>query len=97
MQSEGDVLDVGPRERVKQFAQQKWGNLNDRQKTFLKKGWGIISYKWRWQIAMNITYLSVFILDRTNPVVHQFDMAVLNAVVSKLPIPEMISSRMGLG
>ncbi len=99
MQSQGDVdvLGVGLRGRVKQFAQLKWGNLNDRQKTFLKKGWGVITYKWRWQIAMNIPYLAIFILDRTIPAVHQFDMAVLNAVVSRLPIPELISSRMGLG
>ncbi len=96
MQSQGDEL-VGPRGRVKQFAELKWDSLSDRQKNYLKKGWGVITYKWRWQIAMNIPYLAIFILDRTIPEVHKFDMAVLNAVVSRLPIPEMISSRMGLG
>jgi len=40
MQSQGDVLEIGPKYRVKQCAQQNWGNLIDRQKNCLKKGLG---------------------------------------------------------
>ena len=96
MQSQGDFSEVRLQERIKDFADGKWENLTDRQKIYAKKAWGVITYKWRWQIAMNVPYLAIFLLDRTIPAVHQFDMTLLSTLTSKLPIPAFISSWMGL-
>ncbi|KGG14164.1 MULTISPECIES: hypothetical protein [Prochlorococcus] len=96
MQSQSGLSEVGAQERIKQFAFNNWERLTDRQKTYAKKAWGIITYKWRWQLAMNVPYLAIFVLDRTIPAVHQFDMALLATVTSKIPIPAFISSLIGL-
>ncbi len=84
-------------ESIQQFAGSRWESLTDRQKTYAKKVWGVITYKWRWQIAMNIPYFAIFLLDRTIPAVHQFDMALLATITSKLPVPAFISSWIGMG
>ena len=97
MQSQGGLSEIGLQERLQQFAERKWESLSDRQKTLAKKAWGVMTYKWRWQIAMNVPYLAIFLLDRTVPAVHQFDMALLAMIASKLPIPAFMSSWMGLG
>ena len=97
MQSQGGLSEVSFLERIKQFAESKWDSLTDPQKKYAKRAWGVMTYKWRWQIAMNVPYLAIFLLDRTIPAVHQFDMALLATVTSKLPIPAFISSWMGLG
>ena len=96
MQSQGGLSEVGLWERFKQVAYEKWESLSDRQRLFAKKVWGVITYKWRWQIAMNIPYLLIFLLDRIFPAVHEFNINVLNYIFSKLPIPQFISSFMGL-
>ncbi len=97
MQSQGAFSQVGLQDRLKQFASSKWEKLTDRQRKYAKKAWGILTYKWRWQIAMNIPYLAIFLLDKTVPKVHEFDMALLATITSKLPLPAFISSLMGLG
>ena len=97
MQSKGPILKVELQDRIKSYTAQRWEDLNDRQKGILKKGWGIITYKWRWQIAMNIPYLAIFVLDKTVPAVHQFDMALIASVTSRLPIPNFILSIIGIG
>ena len=94
MQSPGGLSEVGSVERIKQFAERKWESLNERQKTYAKKALGVMTYKWRWQIATNVTYLAIFLLDRIVPAVHQFDMALLVSITSKLPIPAFLSSWM---
>ena len=96
MQSQGGLSEVDFVQRIKQFAGTKWDSLTDIQKTYAKKVWGVISYKWRWQIAMNIPYLAIFFLDRTFSSVHEFDMALLASVTPKFPIPTFISSLMGM-
>ena len=95
MQSQSGLSKIYAYERVKKFSISNWEKLTDRQKTYAKKAWGVITYKWRWQIAMNIPYLLVFLLDRTIPAVHQFDIALLRTITSKLPIPAFIASWMG--
>ena len=95
MQSQGDLPEVGLKDRLNQFAESKWENLTDPQRTYVKKAWGILTYKWRWQIAMNVPYLGIFLLDQTVPAVHQFDMVLLAKITSKLPIPTFMSSLMG--
>ena len=97
MQSQDGFSEVDLVQRIKQFAGVKWDSLTDIQKTYAKKVWGVISYKWRWQIAMNVPYLAIFLLDRTIPAVHQFDMSLVATVTSKLPLPAFISSWIGLG
>ncbi len=97
MHSQGGLSEANFAQRIKEFAGSKWDALTDRQKTFAKKVWGVITYKWRWQIAMNVPYLAIFLLDRTIPAVHQFDMALITTITSRLPIPAFISSWIGLG
>ncbi len=97
MESQGVLSEVVFQRRLKNFVDSKWDSLNDRQKTYAKKIWGILTYKWRWQIAMNVPYLAIFLLDRFVPAVHRFDMALLANVASRLPLPSFISSWMGLG
>ncbi len=97
MQSKGGLSEVRFPEGIRQFAETKWTSLSDRQKTYAKKLWGVLTYKWRWQIAMNVPYLLIFLLDRTVPEVHQFDMALLATITSKLQIPAFISSWLGVG
>ena len=96
MQSQGGVSVISFPGRIKQVAESKWESLSDRQKKYSQKAWGVMTYKWRWQIAMNVPYLAIFLLDKTVPAVHQFDIALLASITSKLPIPAFISSWMGL-
>ena len=95
MQSQGGFSQVELQERIKQFCLMNWERLNDRQKFLARKIWGVITYKWRWQIAMNVPYLAIFILDRTIPAVHKFDMDLIAKATSYLPIPAFISSWFG--
>ncbi len=96
MQSQSGLSEFALKERVQQLANDKWEGLTDGQRKLARKAWGVMTYKWRWQIAMNIPYLVMFTLDRTIPAVHQFDMAVLASITAKLPIPSFISSFIGL-
>ena len=97
MASSGTLCDLSQFERIKTYGLKKWNHLTEEQKAFLKKGWGVLTYKWRWQIAVNIPYLAIFIMDKSIPAVHQFDMALLASITSKLPIPDFISKAIGLG
>ncbi len=94
MQSQGGISELPLQERIKNFVERTWEKLTDRQKRYAKKAWGILTYKWRWQIAMNIPYLAIFLLDRTVPAVHDFDMNLLHFMVDRLPIPAIVSSWM---
>ena len=96
MQSQSSFSEIGPKERIKKIAVRNWETLTDRQKEYAKKAWGVMTYKWRWQVALNIPYLAIFLLDRTIPSVHQFDMALLATITSKIPIPAFINAWTGL-
>ncbi len=96
MQSSNENSVIFPYKKISTYALKRWSKLTARQKGWLKKTWSVITYKWRWQIAMNVPYLAIFALDRTIPAVHQFDMNLLASVTSKLPIPELISKSIGL-
>ncbi len=96
MQSQGNQEDLGVLYRAKEFGTKRWGNLTESQKKYAKKIWGVLTYKWRWQIALNIPYLSIFILDRTIPAVHKFDMGILAMVASKIPMQAQVYSWLGL-
>ncbi len=96
MQSQSALTESGSFKRFQQYLLVKWEALPQRQQGYAKKAWGVITYKWRWQIAMNIPYLVIFALDRTVPAVHKFDMNLLATVASKLPLPEFLSTWIGL-
>ena len=96
MHSKNNLSERSDLESIKQFTVSNWNKLTEGQKNYAKKAWGIITYKWRWQIAINIPYLALFILDRSIPAVHKFDIALLVTITSKLPIPNFVSSWMGL-
>ena len=97
MQSTGSLSEASLKERITAFGNQRWERLTDPQKAYAKKAWGILTFKWRWQIAMNIPYLAIFILDRTIPAVHKFNMDLLSTIMAKLPIPEFLSSMIAAG
>ena len=95
MNSEGALPAVSLNQRIKTFLGERWSELPDRQKVYAKKAWSVLTYKWRWQIAMNIPYLAIFVLDRSIPAVHDFDMNLLAAITAKLPIPAFVSAWIG--
>tara|TARA_Y100001968_G_scaffold76130_1_gene67599 strand:+ start:429 stop:701 length:273 start_codon:yes stop_codon:yes gene_type:complete len=64
--------------------------LSISQQSILKKVWKILTFKWQWQIILNSPILLLWILDKTIPSVHQFDMQVLHSLL----IPEWAYSFM---
>ncbi len=85
------LAETGSFKRFQQYLLVKWEALPENQQGYAKKAWGVLTYKWKWQIAMNIPYLVIFVLDRTVPAVHEFDMNILATVTSKLPLPDFLS------
>ena len=70
-----------------------WANLSESQQSILKKIWSILTYKWQWQIILNAPFLVLWILDKTIPAVHSFDMK----LIASLPIPMTIKTLLGFG
>ena len=70
-----------------------WSSLSDSQQASLRKIWMILTYKWQWQIILNAPFLIIWILDKTIPAVHSFDMK----LISSLPIPIGIKTLLGFG
>tara|TARA_Y100001968_G_scaffold316945_1_gene345363 strand:+ start:967 stop:1239 length:273 start_codon:yes stop_codon:yes gene_type:complete len=83
MDSQSVVNKSGLLAKVKANFQNLWINLNESQQKILKKFWQILTYKWQWQIALNTPFLVIWVLDKSIPSVHQFDMNLINS----LPIP----------
>lgn len=79
--------------QVNTYLEEFWSKLSDSQKAILKKIWMILTYKWQWQIILNAPFLVIFILDKTIPAVHSFDMK----LISSLPIPMAIKTLLGFG
>ena len=77
---------------IKEFSSLKWKSLSEEQKKLALGVWKLITYKWKWQIAINSPFLLIWILDKTIPSVHEFDMKLL----SSLPIPNWLGMLMGL-
>ena len=77
--------------KVNSNLQDFWLNLSDNQKSFFKKIWSILTYKWQWQIILNAPFLVIWILDQTIPAIHTFDMQ----MISSLPIPMTIKTLLG--
>ena len=77
--------------KVNSSLQNYWSNLNDNQKSILKRIWSILTYKWQWQIFLNAPFLIIWILDQTIPAVHSFD----TKLIASLPIPTIIKTYLG--
>ena len=84
MFSENSLQTQKPLSNLKRSALRVWESLSDSKKELGKKIWSVITYKWKWQIAMNAGFMMFWLLDRTIPAIHQFDMNLLTS----LPIPE---------
>ena len=93
MQSQSNLKGLCLQERAQETTLILWNNLTDKQRSLLKQGWGVLTYKWRWQIVLNTPFLILWMLDKTIPQVHNFDMKIL----SSLPIPDWMASWFGLG
>ena len=61
--------------------------LNLEPKPLLLKIWKIITWRWRLQIAINAPFGILWLADKTNPAVHQFDIALLTAVHAEWMAP----------
>ncbi len=68
-----------------------WDNLDENTKSFLKKIWNVITYKWQLQILLNTPFLIYWLLDKKINMVHQFNLE----IVSKLNLPDWLLSMIG--
>ena len=93
MESNSGVEKKGLIYTVSTNVQDLWFTLNDSQKSILKKVWSILTYKWQWQIILNAPFFVIWILDKTIPAVHSFNMQ----LISSLPIPLTIKTLLGFG
>ena len=55
----------------------------------LQKAWKVITWRWRPQLAINAPYGLLWVVDKTNPAVHAFDMSVLAALHAEWMAPMM--------
>ena len=70
-----------------------WEDLDDSLKTKLIKIWKVLTYKWQLQILFNLPFLLWWILDKSLPKVHEFDITILNY----LKLPNWALSFIGFG
>jgi len=70
-----------------------WEELDDSLKNKLKKIWRVLTYKWQLQILFNLPFLLWWVLDKSFPKVHEFDITILNY----LNLPDWALSFIGFG
>ena len=70
-----------------------WEDLDESLKNKLIKIWRVLTYKWQLQILFNLPFLLWWVLDKSFPKVHEFDMTILNY----LNLPEWTLSFIGFG
>ena len=70
-----------------------WEELDDSLKTKLIKIWRVLTYKWQLQILFNLPFLLWWVLDKSFPKVHEFDLIILNY----LNLPDWALSFIGFG
>ena len=70
-----------------------WEELDDSLKTKLIKIWSVLTYKWQLQILFNLPFLLWWVLDKSFPKIHEFDMRILNY----LNLPDWALSFIGFG
>ena len=62
-------------------------NLDLTPKPLLLKIWKIVTWRWRLQLAINAPFGVLWLADKTNPAVHQFDMSLLTAIHAEWMAP----------
>ena len=90
MDSQSVVNTNGFSEKIKVMFKNFWSSLSESQQSIFQKVGQILTYKWKWQIALNSPFLIIWILDKNIPAVHEFDMQIIHS----LPIPEWVYSFM---
>ena len=70
-----------------------WEKLEEPQKLFLIKIWKVITYKWQYQIILNLPFLIWWLMDISIVKVHEFDLKLL----SYLNLPDWALSLIGFG
>ena len=70
-----------------------WEDLDDPLKNKLIKIWRVLTYKWQLQILFNLPFLLWWVLDKSFPKVHEFDMTIL----TYLNLPDWALSFIGFG
>ena len=58
-------------------------------KPLFSKIWKVITWRWRMQLAINAPFGLLWVADKTNPAVHQFNMSVLTAIHAEWMAPMM--------
>tara|TARA_B100000214_G_C23651494_1_gene483142 strand:+ start:83 stop:367 length:285 start_codon:yes stop_codon:yes gene_type:complete len=86
MQTQTSIKETKSSSQVQDFFISKWQNLDENNKSVLTKIWNVISYKWKWQIALNLPFLLIWVADKSIPSVHQFNLNLINSS----PLPEWI-------
>ena len=70
-----------------------WEDLDVSLKNKLIKIWKVLTYKWQLQILFILPFLLRWVLDKSFPKVHKFDMTILNY----LNLPDWALSFIGFG
>ena len=70
-----------------------WEELDGSLKNKLIKIWRVLTYKWQLQILFNLPFLLWWVLDKSFPKIHEFDITILNY----LNLPDWALSFIGLG
>tara|TARA_B100001109_G_scaffold16349_1_gene11872 strand:+ start:217 stop:495 length:279 start_codon:yes stop_codon:yes gene_type:complete len=68
-----------------------WAELDEPLKSKLKKVWSVLTYKWQLQILFNLPFLLWWVLDKSFPIIHEFDAKILNY----LNLPDWVLSFIG--
>ena len=55
----------------------------------LQRVWKIVTWRWRMQLALNAPFGVLWVVDKTNPAVHAFDMYVITALHAARLAPMM--------
>ena len=92
MQSQGNFSERSWAASSKEAIENKWNDLSESQQQVAIKCWKILTFKWQWQIAMNLPFLMIWMLDKTIPAVHLFNLK----LIASMPIPELIKSWINL-
>ena len=58
-------------------------------KPLLQKIWKIVTWRWKLQLVINAPFGVLWVVDKTNPAVHAFDMSMLAAIHAEWMAPMM--------
>ncbi len=91
MNSQNSINDIN--KSIFKTIQNNWNNLDDPYKKVLTKGWKVLTYKWQYQILLNLPFLLWWLLDKSFTQIHEYDLKLINY----LNLPSWITSMIGFG